>query len=177
MKIENQELLEQMYSKILAVFRDPNSTLEQVFEAYKAEPEKQPENTPFIEYNNGKQFHRHVIKAAFRERIAILLGQSKTFDEAFAIYKGIPKRVTIGVAVTKDHAAEKALRLANCRQALDVCRYAPSGIIGERALAKASSLAKTPAELWQVAVHSYARGIRSRKFWVRAVKKLATKIK
>jgi hypothetical protein len=47
MQIKNQELLEQMYGKILAVLRDSNSTLVQVLAAYKSRPEEQPKNTAY----------------------------------------------------------------------------------------------------------------------------------
>jgi hypothetical protein len=178
MKIENQELLEQLYGKKLAVLRDQNSTLAQVLEAYKATPEKEAENGPYADYDDEKRFQRHVVKAAFKERIAALLNEAKTFDEAFVIYKAIPKipkKVTLAVAVTKEQAALHALGLADCRQALAVYRYAPCGFIGEQALAKASRLAKTQDELWQMAVHSQAFG--NRKLWIQAVKKLASKLK
>lgn len=175
MQIENRELLEQFYGKKLAVLRDQNSTLAQVLEAYKTRPEKQPENTPYIGYDDEKRFQRHVVKVAFRESIAALLEKVKTFDEAFAVYKGIPKKVGLAVAATKEEAALHALSLANCRQALAVYRYAPCGLIGEQALAKASRLAKTQDELWQMAVHSQAFG--NKKLWRQAVKKLASKLK
>ncbi len=85
MKIKNQDLLERMYSKILAVLRDPHSTLEQVLDAYKSSPERRQENTDSIEYDNEKQFRRHVIKPAFKESISILLGRSKTQEELWKI--------------------------------------------------------------------------------------------
>lgn len=175
MKIKNQETLEQMYGKILAVLRSSSSTLEQVLTAYKSRAEKEPENAPFIEYGVERQFHRHVVKVAFKERIAALLEEAQNFEDAFAIYKAIPKRVSSTVTRIKQWAAQHALGFANCRQALTLYRYAPCGLIGEQALAKASRLAKTQDELWQMAVHSRVCG--NKKLWKQAVKKLAQKLK
>ena len=104
-----------------------------------------------------------------------MLKEVKTFEDAFNIYKAIPKKVGLAVADTKEQAALVALDFANCCQALEIYRYAPCGQIGEQALTKASRLAKTQDELWNIAIHSKAFG--DQKLWQQAVKILARRLK
>lgn len=169
MKIKNLDLLEQLYSNKLAVLRDQTSTFAQILKAYNSRVEDRPQISGQIGFFDEKRFKRHVIKAAFMTRIATLRDGTKTFEEAFEIWKGIPKDKF------KELAAVKALSLANCQQALAIYRYAPCGYIGKQALLKASRLAKTQGELWQVALHSHTCG--NRQLWKQAVKKIAKKLK
>lgn len=165
------EVLEQMYAKKLTVLRDPNSTLEQVIVAYNANPEEQPENTEDVHYWEMKSFRRRVVKPEFVKRIIALLGQAKTFDEAFKALKVLPRKDTL-----RKQAAERVLHLANCSQALTLYgRVHGGGKISTQILNKAFQLAKTQNELWQVAI--YLRNAGKIQLWKQAVEKIASKVK
>lgn len=170
MKIKDRELLEQVYSNVLAVLRDSNSTPEQALAAYKSNGERTREIDQQIDWISERQFSRNVVKVAFIERLKALLAAAKTFDETFAVLKVLPHKNKF-----RDQASRKALGLANCQQALVLYRRIHSGRISKQSLAKVFRLAKTKDELWQVAVYSKTSG--NPRIWKQAVKMLAAKLK
>lgn len=166
----NYAEFEAHYAERLHVMRDPNSSLEVVRRETYDYKGPVPATSVSMEWRKSERFQKYVVIALFDQRVSEALNKVTTSNECRKIWELVRNGGHM-----REPAILKAISLANCKQALDIYRLTHYGEAGKQALARATRLAKSLNEWWQVAVH--AQKCQNLPTWTKAVKAMAKMMK